>query len=91
MEDFGGNLTLDQMAAIASHATSKRPPGRRCTSIWSSAPLKRAQHLLRADGELGLAEVALRFGFWDQSNFSFHFKRLVGVTPRRFRLSAKIA
>jgi AraC-like DNA-binding protein len=54
-------------------------------------PVETSTDLLRADGELGLAEVALRFGFWDQSNFSFHFKRFVGVTPRRFRLSAKIA
>jgi AraC-like DNA-binding protein len=38
-----------------------------------------------------LAEVALRAGFADQSKFSFHFKRLIGVTPRQFRLSARIA
>jgi AraC-like DNA-binding protein len=42
------------------------------------------------DDELELAEVALRVGFSDQSKFSFHFKRLIGVTPRQFRLSAKI-
>jgi AraC-like DNA-binding protein len=33
--------------------------------------------------ELGLAEVALRVWFSDQSQFSSHFKRIVGVTPRR--------
>jgi AraC-like DNA-binding protein len=51
--------------------------------------VKRAQHLLRKDDELELAEVALRAGFSDQSKFSFHFKRLIGVTPRQFRLSAR--
>jgi AraC-like DNA-binding protein len=31
-----------------------------------------------------LAEVALETGFHDQSHMGFHFKRLVGVTPRQF-------
>jgi AraC family transcriptional regulator len=53
--------------------------------------VERAQHLLRRDGEIGLAEVALRVGFSDQSHFSLHFKRIVGVTPRQFRISARIA
>jgi AraC family transcriptional regulator len=53
--------------------------------------VERAQQLLRGDGDLGLAEVALRAGFSDQSQFSFHFKRIVGVTPRQFRISARIA
>jgi AraC family transcriptional regulator len=48
-----------------------------------------AQDLLRADGELGLAEVALGVGLSDQSQFSLHFKRIVGVTPRQFRISAR--
>jgi AraC-like DNA-binding protein len=53
--------------------------------------VERAQQLLRGDGDLGLAEVALRVGFSDQSQFSFHFKRIVGVTPGQFRISARIA
>jgi AraC family transcriptional regulator len=51
--------------------------------------VERAQQLLRADGEPGLAEVALRVGFSDQSRFSLHFKRIVGVTPGQFRISAE--
>jgi AraC family transcriptional regulator len=53
--------------------------------------VERAQQLLRGDGDLGLAEVALRVGFSDQSQLSFHFRRIVGVTPRQFRISARIA
>jgi AraC-like DNA-binding protein len=30
--------------------------------------------------------VAASTGFSDQSQFSHHFKRLVGVTPRQFRM-----
>jgi AraC family transcriptional regulator len=40
---------------------------------------------------MSLAEVAARAGFSAQSQFSYHFKRLVGVTPRQFRMSARIA
>ena len=34
--------------------------------------------------------VALGAGFCDQSQFSRHFKRLVGVTPGQFRTPARI-
>jgi hypothetical protein len=40
---------------------------------------------------LSLAEVAAHAGFSDQSQFSYHFKRVIGVTPRQFRRSARIA
>jgi len=53
--------------------------------------VERAQQLLRAGTDLSLAEVAAHAGFSDQSQFSRHFKRLVGVTPRQFRMSARIA
>ena len=53
--------------------------------------VERAKHLLRAGTDLSLAEVAGRAGFYDQSQFSHHFKRLVGVTPGQFRSSARIA
>jgi AraC family transcriptional regulator len=51
----------------------------------------RAQQLLQPGGDLSLAQVGARAGFSDQSQFSHHFKRLVGVSPRRFRKSARIA
>jgi AraC-like DNA-binding protein len=51
----------------------------------------RAQELLHPDRDLALAEIAARVGFSDQSQFSHHFKRLVGVTPRQFLLSARTA
>jgi AraC-like DNA-binding protein len=36
-----------------------------------------------------MLSVALRVGFSDQSQFSLHFKRIVGATPRQFRISAR--
>jgi AraC family transcriptional regulator len=53
--------------------------------------VERGKHLLQGGGDFNLAEVAAHAGFSDQSHFSHHFKRLVGVTPGQFRLSARIA
>jgi AraC family transcriptional regulator len=52
--------------------------------------VERAQELLQGGGDSSLAEVAARAGFADQSQFNYHFKRLVGVTPGRFRTPARI-
>jgi AraC family transcriptional regulator len=96
MENLEGSPTLEQMAAVAHlspyhfarqfKATTGLPP----YQYVIARRVERAQHLLSADNELSLAEVALRVGFSDQSKFSFHFKRIVGVTPRQFLLSARI-
>jgi AraC-like DNA-binding protein len=51
---------------------------------------ERAKQLLQG-GDLSLAEVAAHSGFSDQSQFTRHFKRLVGVTPGQFRTPARIA
>jgi AraC family transcriptional regulator len=53
--------------------------------------VEQARQLLQGGGVLSLAEVAACAGFSNQSQFSSHFKRLVGVTPRRFRTPARIA
>jgi AraC family transcriptional regulator len=53
--------------------------------------IERAKQLLQAETDLSLAEVATRAGFSDQSQFSHHFKRIVGVTPGQFRKPARIA
>ena len=53
--------------------------------------VEQAKHLLRAGTDLSLAEVASRAGFYDQSQFARHFKRLVGVTPRQFQTPSRIA
>ena len=51
----------------------------------------RAKQLLQTGDGFSLAEVAARAGFSDQSQFCRHFKRLVGVTPRRFRMHTRIS
>src|SRR5262245_15810129 len=53
--------------------------------------VEQAKHLLREEADLSLAEVAARAGFYDQSQFCHHFKRLVGVTPGQYRKPSRIA
>jgi AraC family transcriptional regulator len=52
--------------------------------------IERARQLPEG-GDLTLAEVMAHAGFSDQSQFSYHFKRLAGVTPGPLRMSARIA
>src|SRR5262245_52647439 len=53
--------------------------------------VEQAKHLLRAETDLSLAEVAARAGFHDQDQVSHPIKRLVGVTPRQYRKPSRIA
>jgi AraC family transcriptional regulator len=97
MENLEASPTLEQIAAVVHispyhfarqfKAATGLPPHQ----YVIARRVERAQHLLRRDDKLGLAEVALRVGFSDQSQFTFHFKRIVGVTPRQFRLSTRKA
>jgi AraC family transcriptional regulator len=89
--------TLEQMAAAAHlsvyhfarqfRAATGLPPHQ----YVIMRRVDRAQQLLQAETSVSLAEVATHVGFSDQSQFSRHFKRLVGVTPGRFRTPARIA
>ena len=97
MENLDGSPTLEQMAAVVH--LSPYHFARQFRAATGLAPyqyvigrrVERAQQLLREEDDLGLGEVAFRAGFSDQSHFSSHFKRIVGVTPRQFRMSARIA
>src|SRR5262249_56317116 len=95
-EHLDARPTLEQMAALVRlnpyhfarqfRAATGLPPHQ----YVIARRVERARHLLQAATDLSLAEVALRPGFSDQSQFSRHFKRLVGVTPGRFRTPSRI-
>ena len=95
MANLHRSPTLEQMAALVSlspyhfarqfKAATGLPPHQ----FLVTRRVERAQQILRGRGSLNLAEVAIGVGFSDQSQFCFHFKRIVGVTPGRFRASAK--
>src|SRR5215471_6343683 len=83
--------SLEEMAAVARLSVYhfarqfKRATGLPPHQYVVLRRVERAKQLLQCGGDLSLAEVAARAGFCDQSQFSHHFKRLVGVTPGQFR------
>jgi AraC family transcriptional regulator len=83
--------TLEQMAAIARLSPTyfasqfKRTTGLPPYRYVIGRRIARAKQALQTGGELSLAQVALQAGFSDQSQFSRHFKRFIGVTPGEFR------
>jgi AraC family transcriptional regulator len=91
-EHLDARPTLEQMAAAARLSPYhfarqfKKATGLPPYQYVIARRVERAQHLLQAGTGLSLAEVAARAGFSDQSQFSRHFKRLVGVTPGQFRM-----
>jgi AraC family transcriptional regulator len=96
-EHLDADLTLGQIAAAAH--LSPYHFARRFKAATGLPPhqyvltrrVEQAKQLLQQDRDLSLAEVAACAGFSDQSQFTHHFKRLVGVTPGRFRRLARIA
>jgi AraC family transcriptional regulator len=96
-EHLDTRLTLEQMAA-AAHLSAYHF-ARQFKAATGMAPhqsviarrVARGQQFLQSELDLSLAEIAARTGFSDQSQFSHHFKRLIGVTPRQFRISTRIA
>jgi len=95
-QHLDAGLALEQMAAVA-HLSAyhfarqfKVATGLPPHQYVIARRVERAQQLLQEDRDLSLAEIAACSGFSDQSQFSHHFKRLIGVTPGRFRPPARI-
>jgi AraC family transcriptional regulator len=89
--------TLEQLAAVARLSAYhfarqfKTATGLPPHQYVLARRVERAQQLLQGGSDLSLAEIAACAGFSDQSQFSRHFKRIVGVTPGQFRTPARIA
>jgi AraC-like DNA-binding protein len=49
--------------------------------------VSRAKALLREGWSI--PQAASQVGFFDQSHFNRHFKRIIGVTPGQYRVSSK--
>ena len=87
-ENYAKNISLDQLAAIANLSPFhllrsfrdqiSLPPH----AYQIQTRIMRAKHMLR----LGLPsiETAIAVGFADQSHFTKHFKRIVGVSPGQY-------
>jgi AraC family transcriptional regulator len=95
-EHLDACLTVERMAA-AAHLSAyhfarqfKAATGLPPHQYVIARRVERAKQLLQAGTNLSLVEIAASAGFSDQSQFCHHFKRVVGVTPRQFRRSARI-
>lgn len=89
-ENLSENITLSDMAEVANLSTSylrslfKQSKGISLYQYVVRCRIARAKQLLKQQ-QLTIAEIADRVGFADQSHFTRHFKRHVGVTPKVFR------
>jgi AraC family transcriptional regulator len=96
-EHLDAGPTLGQMAAVARLSSYhfarqfKKATGLPPHQYVIVRRVERAKQVVQEDDDVSLAEVAAHAGFSDQSQFSRHFKRLVGVTPGQFRTPARIA
>jgi AraC family transcriptional regulator len=96
-EHLDASPTLEQMAAVARLSPNyfvwqfKRATGLPPHQYVIARRVERAKQLLQTGSDFSLAEVAAHAGFSDQSQFSNHFKRLVGVTPGQFRTRGSTA
>jgi len=90
-EHLGAGPTLEQMAAIARLSPNyfawqfKRATGLPPHQYVIARRVERAKQLLQTGSDFSLVEVAAHAGFSDQSQFSHHFKRLIGVTPGQYQ------
>lgn len=73
---------LTGLSTFHLHRVFCRQTGMPPHAYQTQLRINRAKQLLR--GLRSLSEVALLTGFADQSHFTRHFRRLVGVTPGRF-------
>lgn len=88
-DNYAVNITLDDLAKTVAMQPLKLL--RLCRREWGLPPHRyliqlrvyRAKQLIAAG--LPLANIATDTGFSDQSHFTRHFKRLVGVTPGQYR------
>jgi len=96
-EHLDTSPSLEQLAAVAGLSPYyfarqfKRATGLPPHQYVVARRVERAKQLLRTGSDFSLAEVAAHAGFSDQSQFSYHFKRVLGVTPGQFRMSARNA
>ena len=94
MANLNARPTLEQMSALVQVSPFhfarqfKASTGLSPHQFLITRRVERAQQILSERRDLSLAEVAITVGFSDQSQFSFHFRRIVGITPGQFRASA---
>lgn len=91
-QHYARPITLAQIAAATDLSVSrvshlvKQNTGKSVLQHIMQLRIQKARQLLERSS-LGCSEIAYKLGFCDQSYFIKHFKRLTGITPRRYRRS----
>lgn len=89
-ENIGKDLTVAELAQVVGMSQYyfsklfKMSTGTTPHQYVMRQRVERAQELLR-ERQLTLVEIATNVGFETQSHFTSVFRRLVGITPKRFR------
>ena len=81
-----GLAAISQLSAYHFCRAFKRSTGLTPHQYVIRQRVERAKVLLKG-GKMGIAEVAVACGFTHQSHLNRHFKRLTGVTPKKFSKS----
>ena len=88
-EHFAENITLDELSRMVNlsafhlNRLFRREVGLPPHAYQTQARIKRGKVLL-AQG-VPIARAAIEVGFFDQSHFTYHFKRLLSFTPAAYR------
>lgn len=83
-------LTVNELAAAAGVSTAhfarafKQTTGRSPHRFILEQRLEQARRALVLSSDGKLANIAIDFGFFDQSHFTRHFRRKFGITPSDF-------
>ena len=89
-DHFREPITVTELAKLAG--MSVRQFNRRFQEVFQTSPrtfliktrIQAACASLR-DSDTPISEIAIDFGFYDQSSFTQHFRRHMGITPLQFR------
>lgn len=88
LENLARRITVDELAVIARLNVlqlSRAFRREHATTPYRLVLEVRVQHATRMLREgTSICETALHAGFADQSHFTRHFKRLTGMTPKRY-------
>ncbi len=82
------NISLDTLSKLSHLSpyhflrTFQKHAGMPPHAYLTQLRVTRSKSLLRAGRQI--SEVALETGFFDQSHFAKHFKRMVGITPGKY-------
>ena len=87
-DNLGHSLSLMELASVANLSPSRftrvfrQETGLSPHQYLIQARIEQAKHLLKSGGDISIGSIAHQVGFADQSHFTRHFKRIVGVTPK---------